>query len=110
MLKIHCLTYLNGLLPTNYLNKDKSCYSIFAPPAKQSTVHGYLNTIRLGDMIIKRVHHVKYLGLILDESLSFQEHIEDLMKQLNNLSNSYKIVRHRVENNNKYNIYFAYTY
>ncbi len=92
------------------LNKDKSCYSIFASPAKLSTVPGYLNTIRLGNMIIKRVHHAKYLGLILDDSLSFKEHIEDLTKQLNKLANSYKIVRYKVENNNNYNIYFAYTY
>ncbi len=90
MLQIHCLTYLNGLPP--------------------KTVPGYLNTTQLGNMIIKRVHHAKYLGLILDESLSFKEHIEDLTKQLNRLANSYKIVRYRVENNNKYNIYFAYTY
>ncbi len=59
-------------------------------------------------MIIKRVHHANYLGLILDESLRFKEHIEDLTKQLNKLANSYKIVRYRVEN--KYNIYFAHTY
>ncbi len=43
------------------LNKDKSCYSIFASPAKVSTFHGYLNTFRLGTMIIKRVHFAKYL-------------------------------------------------
>ncbi len=61
-------------------------------------------------MIIKRVHHSKYLGLILNEYLNFKEHIEDLTKQLNKLANSNKIVRYRVENNNKYNIYFAYTY
>ncbi len=48
------------------LNKDKSGYSIFASPAKLSTVPGYLNTIQLGNMIMKRVHHAKYLGLILD--------------------------------------------
>ncbi len=47
------------------LNKDKSCYSIFFLPAKLSTVPGYLNTIRLDNMIIKRVHHAKYFGLIL---------------------------------------------
>ncbi len=52
-------------------------------------------------MIIKRVHPAKYLGLILDESLSFKEHIEDLTTQLHKLANSYKIVRKRVENNNK---------
>ncbi len=92
------------------LNKDKSCYSIFASMAKLSTVPGYLNTIWLGNMIIKRVHLANYLGRILDESLSFKEHIEDLPKQLNKLANSYKIVRYRVENNNKCNICFTYTY
>ncbi len=60
--------------------------------------------------MIKRVHHAKYLGLILDESLSFKEHIEGLTKQLSKLANSYMIVRYRVENKNNYNIYFAYTY
>ncbi len=92
------------------LNKDKSCYSIFTSPAKLSTVPGYLNTIQLVNIIIKTVHHAKYLGLIVDESLSFKEHIEDLTKQLNKLANSYKIVTERIENNKKYNIYFAYTY
>ncbi len=92
------------------INKDKSCHSIFASPAKLSRVPGYLNTIWLGNMIIKRIHHAKYLGLILDESMSFKEHIEDLTKQLYKLANSYKIVRYRVENNNKYNISFGYTY
>ncbi len=63
------------------LNKDKSCYSIFAKPCKLSTVPGYLNTIHLDDMMIKRVHHAKYLGPILDESLSFKEYIEHVTKQ-----------------------------
>ncbi len=92
------------------VNKDKSCYSIFASPSKLKTVPGYLNTIHLGDMMIKRIYHAKYLGLILDESLSFKEHIDELSKQLNKLANSYKIIRYRAERENKYNIYFAYTY
>ncbi len=57
--------------------------------------------------MIKRVHHAKYLGLILDESLSFKEHFDELSKQLNKLANSYKkIIRYQVERDNKY---FAYT-
>ncbi len=62
MLKIHCLPYLNGLQPTNF-NKDKSCYSTFASPSKLSP--GYLNTIWIGDLIIKRVRHARYLRFIL---------------------------------------------
>ncbi len=92
------------------LNKDKSCYSIFVSLSKLKTVPEYLNTIHLGDLIIKRVHHAKYLGLILDESLSFKEHIDELSKQVNKLANSEKIIRYRVERDNKYNIYFTYTY
>ncbi len=75
-------------------NKDKSCYSIFASPPKLKTVPGYLNTIHLGDMMVKRVHHAKYLGLISDESLSFKEHIDELSKQLNKLTNSYKVIKY----------------
>ncbi len=74
-----------------FLNKDKS--AITYSPAKLSSVPRYLNTIRLGNIIIKRVHYAKYLGLILDESLSFNEYIHDLTKQLNKLANSYMIVR-----------------
>ncbi len=76
------------------LNKDKSYHSIFAPTAKLNSVPGYQrNPCRLGDLIIKRG-----IQLILDESLSFKEHFEDLTKQLNKLANSYRIVRYRVEN------------
>ncbi len=46
----------------------------------------------------------------IDESLSFKEHIDEMSNQLNKLTNSYKISRYCVERDNKYNIYFAYTY
>ncbi len=48
-------------------------------------------------IVINRVNHAKYLGLILDESLSLKEHIEALIKQLSKLASSYKSVRHRVK-------------
>ncbi len=106
MLKMHYLPNRNGLHPTNCLSTKTS--HVIA--SKLKTVPGYLNTIHLGDMMIKRVHHGKYLGPILDESLSFKGHIDVLSKQLNKLANSYKIIKYRVERDNKYNIYFAYTY
>ncbi len=68
------------------LNKDKSCYSICASPSKLISVPGYLNTIHLG------------------------EHTDELSKLLNKLANCYKINRYCIERDNKYNIYFAYTY
>ena len=32
--------------------------------------------IQVGDMMIKRVTKVKYLGLVVDENLSWDEHVE----------------------------------
>ncbi len=58
--------------------------------------------------MIKRVHHATYLGLILDEFLSFKEHIDALSKELNKLANSYKIIRYHVERDNTYNILTVY--
>ncbi len=52
------------------LNHDKTCYSIFASPAKLKTIPTFLNSIQLGDTVINRVNHAKYLGLIRDNSLS----------------------------------------
>ncbi len=88
------------------LNHDKTCYSSFTSLAKLKT----LNSIQLDDTVINRVNHAKYLGLILDESISWKEHFKDLIKQLSKLASSYKIVRHRVKRDNKFNIYLAYTY
>ncbi len=92
------------------LSHDKTCYSIFASPTKLKTIPTYLNSIQLGDTVINRVNHAKYLGLTLNESLSWMENIEVLIKQLGKLASSYKIVRHGIKRDNKFNIYFAYTY
>ncbi len=69
------------------LNDDKTCYSIFASPAKLKTIHTSLNSKQLGDTVVNRINHAKYLGLILDESLS--SNIEALIKQLSKLTSSY---------------------
>ena len=37
--------------------------------------------IQVSDMMIKRVTKVKYLGLVVDENLSWDEHVEYIQKR-----------------------------
>ena len=40
-------------------------------------------TIQLGDITIKRVTSVRYLGVLLDQFLDFSDHVEQLLKKAN---------------------------
>ncbi len=82
---------------------------LYFSPTKVHTIPASLNTLQFGNQVINRVYHGKYLGLILEESLNWNEHIESLIKQLSKIANPYKVVKHHVEKDNKCNIYFAYT-
>ncbi len=62
------------------------------------------------NQVTNRIYHAKYLGFILEECLSRKENIESLIMQLSQIANSYKVVIHLVQKDNKYNIYFAYIY
>ena len=47
--------------------------------------------IQVGDMMIKRVTKVKYLGLVVDENLSWDEHFEYISKKI---SRNIRIIKH----------------
>ena len=56
------------------LNTKKTKYVIFGTRTSLEHVPEDLN-IRIGNEKIEWVHHMKYLGMILDESLTFNEHV-----------------------------------
>ncbi len=57
-----------------------------------------------------RVPSTKYLGVILDENLNWEEHIENLNKLLIKTGNSFKIIKIHVHPDNKTILYYAYIY
>ena len=59
----------NGLT----LNLDKTCYSVFG------VRDVCINTeLKIGTAVLKRVTSCKYLGVIIDDKLSWQEHIDSV--------------------------------
>jgi len=67
---------VNGLS----VNLDKTCYSIFG----HSDVSDSLE-LKIGTTVLKRVTTCKYLGIIIDDKVSWNDHIDYVYKKLPNL-------------------------
>ena len=73
--------YLNKL----HINMSKCCYIHFKPkhPQGQESSQDTNFRLLLDDFPIKKVHHTKFLGVIIDDRLSWEPHITALRRKLN---------------------------
>ena len=70
-----------------HINVKKCCYMYFSPSkrfSKELDEQGSLN-LSINCKIIKRVSQTKFLGVIIDDKLSWQPHILSLNKKLNSI-------------------------
>jgi len=88
------------------INMDKTCYTIFHKPKQK--IPKFLNNIKINKNIIKREATSKYLGILIDETLSFKPHITELLTKLTKITNSFKIVKHYVPISNRKLLLEAY--
>ena len=77
------------------LNVTKTEYMLFGSTHRLSNL-GKPNILKIGDEEIKRVDKTKYLGMSLDEQLTWTEHIEQLCLRVNRSINGLKQARHYV--------------
>ena len=93
------------------INFEKTNYMIFKP---SKIINDFINNYKLkiviNDKIINRVNIVKYLGLYIDENLTWSEHIKQLTSKLSSLIGIIFRKRYIIPNNCKRNIYFALAY
>ena len=103
-----CLQKLNSWLSANklLLSEQKTNFSVFMPHNK--IVPDFLNTIRIGRKLIFRTRSCKYLGLILDDKLCFDEHINQLSKDLMKVIYAFRIITNWVPEREKMKLYHAY--
>ena len=73
-------------------------------------INNYKLKIVISDKLINRVNIVKYLGLYIDENLTWSEHIKQLTSKLSSLIGIIFRKRYIIPNNCKRNIYFALAY
>ena len=67
-----------------HINMSKCCYMYFSPNKLKITPEDddQQLLIRINDIVIKQVTQTKFLGVIIDDKLSWQPHITELTKKL----------------------------
>ncbi len=87
------------------VNLAKTCFSVFSNKNSNS-----IETLKWGDTIICRVPCTKYLGIYVDEKLSWKQHIEFVRKKLCKLTYVFRVLSQYIDKKQICQLYYAYVY
>ena len=90
------------------LNSEKSSFTIFRSSRK--TILNLPNKIEFLNQHIERASHNKFLGVILDENLTWNNHINELSSKLKRLFHIFYNIRNYLRKDNITTIYYALIY
>ena len=62
------------------INIAKTCYMVFSPHKNISIPNDF--TLTINSLLINKVDHTKFLGVIIDDKLSWKEHISAILAHL----------------------------
>ena len=90
------------------LNADKSSFTIFK--SSQKNITNQPDKIKFHNQEICRTSHIKFLGVIIDENLTWNNHINELCNKLKRLFHIFYNIRHLLSKDNIKTIYYALIY
>ena len=90
------------------LNADKSSFTIFKSGKK--IVPNLPDKIYFLNQEINRTSHIKFLGVTLDENLTWNLHINEICNKLKRLFHIFYNIRHLLSKDNIKTIYYALIY
>ena len=101
----NCMVKLTDWFSCNRLtlNLTKTCYSIFHGPKKH--IPRMYNIMTINGNVIHRENKVKYLGLMIDEKLSWKDHIDYLIVSLSKFYGLFNKIKYFVPKKHKLAIY-----
>lgn len=89
-------------------NRSKSNYILFHNRRRNEVFINRALNISFGSHIIKRVESIKYLGLIIDEELIFDRHIDSIIKKVTPYIFAIKRIRQHLSDKTAISLYHAY--
>ena len=87
------------------LNTDKTEFVIFRKPRKKINFNDV--KIKINGKRLSPSYHIKYLGILIDENLSWNFHITELCKKLNRANSMLSKIRYYVDKNTLRCLYYA---
>ena len=91
------------------MNAKKIEYSFFHKPSKKDDIPAMLPKLTISNHIIERQELIKFLGVLLDENLNWEEHIKYTENKIaKNLELLYK-ARPFLERDGLLALYYSYT-
>ena len=88
------------------LNILKTCYSIFH--TRKRVIPGHHNSIKIGDITINRTECAKYLGIWIDETLTWKHHIQCVKESLLKYFGIFYKTRHQIPAKFRRQVYLSY--
>ena len=82
---VNCeLTEISLWFKTNKLslNLTKTIYSLFHPPSKKRFLRETLPFLKVDNIAIERENVTNILGVLIDENLSWKQHINDVSTKI----------------------------
>ena len=95
-------------LTINY-DPQKSSYSIFKPRNKQLP-YSYKSSLHVGRQEIKYKENTKYLGMILDDQLTWEKHITEVNKKIVKYTGIFSKVRHLIPEECRLTLYNSFVF
>ena len=90
------------------LNVKKTKYSLFHKASRQDDVPLVLPRLKISDHAIERVESIRFLGVILDQNLSWKEHIKHIENKIaKNIGILYK-AKPYLNKGSLLSLYFSY--
>ena len=90
------------------INSDKTYFVLFHTVNKP--VPNDLIDIVTPQMTIKRATEMKYLGLLLDEKLNYNEHVQSICNSLLKYFGIFNHIKHKVNKKTARQLYFAFVF
>ena len=90
-----------------HINMTKCSYILFKPNGKHTEEPQPHNQLLINNTIIKKVTHTKFLGIIIDENLSWDNHITDLKRKLYYSLSTIKRIKDNIPENLHKDLYYT---
>ena len=92
----------------NFLNYAKTEYLLIKPKTNSSQLCKF--TLTINGIELQKCQSAKYLGIILDENLTWESHIQYLEKQLSQAVGIIAKMRHYLNHENLIALYYVFFY